>query len=340
MVPFVAVTGGASTPAQAVDGLLSTHIRYQGFQGNITASTNPVSLDPQALNTLMMLPGLSSWRQNGGVVVSDILGARAIERFYDDTAQGFPHRVIAKDAFLAGNDLLYLADFALSDASYEEQLANMQDTMRWFQERYESDVAFQTQVDVAVLRILQLKLRQYNNNFALENVLLPETAVPPTNTHQSSMVDVAQNAVTLISPSMDVLAERIRPPNPDEQMVIFTDMRQAQQCAECPTKPYIGLTAIQDRILALYGPQASGQVQADQITSYSFADLEAFLAAGSAPIVYNAVPIHPHPVPLVARGRDGTGRWYGRAFPHRHPPTTATWYKNRCFLPTGSFLPN
>ncbi len=293
LVPFVAVTGGANTPAQTVDGLLTTHIRYQGFQGNITSETNPVSLDPQALAALMQHAGFIDWRQNGGVIVSDSLGARAIERFYDDTAQEFPHRVIAKDAFLAGNDLLYLADFALGDAPYADQLANMQDTIRWFQERYESDVAFQAQVDTAVLRILQLKLRLYGGDFSPENVLLADTAVSPATTHAATMVDVAQNAVTLISPSADVLAERIRPPGPNEQMVIFTDMRQAQQCSSCPIQPYIGLTAIAERILALYGPQASGQVRPEQITSYSFDDLAGFLAAGTEPIVYNAVPITP-----------------------------------------------
>ncbi|MBE7533334.1 MAG: glycoside hydrolase family 3 protein [Chloroflexi bacterium] len=299
LVPFVAVTGGASNVAQTVDGLLTTHIRYQGFQGNITAATNPVSLDPQALTTLLQRPGLSHWRQNGGVIVSDSLGARAIARFYDNTAQEFPHRVIAKDAFLAGNDLLYLDNFALNGAPYATQLANIQDTIRWFQERYETDAAFQAQVDTAVLRILQLKLRLYGGDFTPENVLLADTAVSPPTTHTTTMMDVTQNGLTLISPSADVLAERLRPPGPNEQIVIFTDLRQGQQCTTCPVQPLISLTAIQDRILALYGPQASGQARPEQITSYSFADLATFLAAGPEPIVYNAVPITPTLVPSL-----------------------------------------
>ncbi len=293
LVPFVAVTGGAANPAQTADGLMTTHIRYQGFQGNVSAATNPVSLDPQALAALMQRPGFSGWRQNGGVIVSGSLGARAIARFYDDTAQEFPHRVIAKDAFLAGNDLLYLDNFALGDAPYAAQLANMQDTIRWFQERYETDAAFQAQVDTAVLRILQLKLRLYEGDFTPENVLLADTDVAPPTTHTTAMTDVTQNGLTLIAPSADVLAERLRPPGPNEQIVIFTDMRLGQQCSTCPPQPYIGLTAIQDRILALYGPQASGQARPEQITSYSFADLSTFLAAGPGPIIYNTVPITP-----------------------------------------------
>jgi beta-N-acetylhexosaminidase len=128
---------------QTADALLTTHIRYQGFQGNIRATTAPVSFDPQALTTLMALPEFAQWRQNGGIIVSDALGVRSVERFYDVTEQSFPHRRIARDAFFAGNDLLYLGDYALGDAPYEEQLANIKNTILWFQQLYETDPSFQ-----------------------------------------------------------------------------------------------------------------------------------------------------------------------------------------------------
>ncbi|HNN12508.1 MAG TPA: glycoside hydrolase family 3 N-terminal domain-containing protein [Anaerolineales bacterium] len=50
LAPFFSVTGNALTPEAAVDGLLVSHIRYQGFQGNIRAATRPISFDPQALS--------------------------------------------------------------------------------------------------------------------------------------------------------------------------------------------------------------------------------------------------------------------------------------------------
>ena len=158
--------------AVTTDALLTTHIRYQGFQGNIRATTAPVSFDPQALNTLMDLPEFSDWRQNGGVIVSDSLGVRAVKRFYDDTEQEFPHRQVAKDALLAGNDLLYLSDFAIGDAPYADQLANMRDTIIWFREKYLTDQSFQQRVDEAVLRILQLKLKLYGDDFSPNNVIV------------------------------------------------------------------------------------------------------------------------------------------------------------------------
>ena len=38
LAPFFAVSGNAATPESTVDGLLVSHIRYQGFQGNIRAT--------------------------------------------------------------------------------------------------------------------------------------------------------------------------------------------------------------------------------------------------------------------------------------------------------------
>ena len=65
--PFFNTTGNAQTQEETTDALLTSHIRYQGLQGNIRATTRPVSLDPQALNLLLELPELELWRQNGGV---------------------------------------------------------------------------------------------------------------------------------------------------------------------------------------------------------------------------------------------------------------------------------
>ena len=129
LAPFFSVTGNATDPISTVDGLLTAHVRYQGFQGNIRATTAPVSFDPQALTTLLDLPQFADWRQNGGLIVSDEFGVRAVQRFYNGTGQEFPHRQVAKDALLAGNDLLYLSQFALAGENYARQLANMRDTI-------------------------------------------------------------------------------------------------------------------------------------------------------------------------------------------------------------------
>lgn len=303
LAPFFAVTGDATSPDAVADGLLTTHIRYQGFQGNIRATTNPVSLDPLALAALMEQEALKSWRQEGGLIVSDALGVRAVQRFYGQD-QGFPHRVVAKDAFLAGNDLLYLANFAQGDAPYEQQLANIMDTILWFQERYNTDVAFKQQVDTAVLRILQLKLNLYDN-FDPATILKDVNSGLPVPDPQGGAVsiDVAQAGITLVAPDPDELLERlVRPPSANENILIFTDMHQYQQCSTCEPEPLIGLTAVEDQMLRRYGPQASAQLQPERISSYSFADLQAFIDAGPGTIIYNTAPI----TPTVAAGVTAT----------------------------------
>jgi len=299
LAPFMAVTGSAATITGTVDALLTTHIRYQGFQGNIRATTAPVSLDPQALLSLMQLSEFARWRQAGGIIVSDALGVRGVERFYDDTGQEFPHRRVARDALLAGNDLLYLADFALSDAPYQEQLANIQDTIRWFQEKYETDPTFEQRTNEAVRHIIQLKLRLYEGDLSLANVLVEPSAVLTRNPQgAATLFDLAQSALTLISPSPGELAERLaRPPGANERILIFTDVREVRQCRACPPQPIISTTALAERMLALYGPQASAQLVPEQISSFTFAELEAFLAARGAPIVLPPTPPSPTVTP-------------------------------------------
>jgi beta-N-acetylhexosaminidase len=290
LAPFFAVTRELIGEPATSDALIATHIRYQGLQGNIRATTAPISLDPQALNSLLTLPELAPWRQSGGVVVSDSLGARSVQRFYDDTEREFPHRQVAKDALLAGNDLLYVADFARGVSDEAAELANVKDTVLWFRERYETDPTFQQRVDEAVLRILELKLRLYGSDFSAENVLAESTiedtpAISPTG--GASFFDVAESAITLLAPSAEELNSRVvSPPGSASTMVIFTDVHEVQHCSSCEPTPLLSQTTLQERILALYGPSGSGQVQPDNLTSFSFAELNDFLDAGTTSIPF------------------------------------------------------
>ncbi|MCP5094216.1 MAG: hypothetical protein GY943_01555 [Chloroflexi bacterium] len=295
LAPFFAVTNDTIGQPGTADALLTTHIRYQGFQGNIRATTNPVSFDQQALTTLMAQDDFSPWRAGGGILVSDSLGVRAVERFYDDTEQSFPHRLVAKDALLAGNDLLFLSDFALGEGNYDQETANIKDTLAWFSERYLIDPAFQEQVDNAVLRILMMKLRLYDSDLTSSNVLVDtDTITAVVGNHTPDMFDIAQNAVTLISPSVTELAERMpQPPGANDNIIIFTDVRDVQQCSTCLPQSQIGITAIENRILADYGPEASSQVQPTQIQSFDFSDLQDFLNAGNVPIILPTATITP-----------------------------------------------
>jgi beta-N-acetylhexosaminidase len=285
LAPFFAVTGRAPSSPARVDGLMTGHIRYQDFQGNVRATSAPVSFDPQALQSLIQMNELAGWRQQGGLIVSDSLGARAVQRFYDDTEQEYPHRRVARDALLAGNDLLYLSDFALRPAPYTSHVANIKDTILWFQEKYHTDQSFRQRVDEAATRIIRLKVQLYQDDFSAEAVLVDtEQVAAVVGQNQDAMFDLAIEAITLLSPSPAGLGELL-PPQAGERIVIFTDVRQARQCTGCAPRPLIGLTDLENRILALYGPQGSGQVQPHLVSSFSFGDLKAFLAAGPDPIL-------------------------------------------------------
>lgn len=303
LLPFIM----AATPVSAtlaIDGVLAAHIRYQGFSGNIRDTTPPVSISPTAQAELFGIPALAQWRAQGGLVVSDMLGARAIQRFYDPTGREFPHRQVAKDAFAAGNDLLYLGDFALGagDSAAELRLANTRDTIRWFQERYRSEPTFQQQVDAAVLRILRRKLALFGPNLSVT----PPPAALPTGTPTATttpvltgtlpatatvvaggaaldagarLLNLPAEAITLLSPPADELAARLpAPPAANEQIVIFTDARSVRQCPTCAETPLLSHTLLAERMLALYGPNASAQVNPALISSFTFDDLAQYLA--------------------------------------------------------------
>lgn len=297
LVPYIEVTGGEGP----VDGLMTAHIRYQGFQGNIQANTPPVSFDPQAVETLMSVPEFTTWQGRGGILVSSPLGWPAVARYYNPDGSDFPHRQVAKDALLAGNDLLLIDEFGTAPA------ANLQDTMAWFVERYATDLAFQTRVDEAVLKILTLKLRLYDGDFSLENIRPPTEPASDIGRSQGRIYSVAQAAITLLSPGPTELANRLpSAPSPEDQIVILTDVRTREQCSGCPVRPIIGQETLADRMVALYGPEASGQVAEDQISSFSFEDLITFLAADfpvPAPEVETTPPseeeVEPTPTPEI-----------------------------------------
>jgi beta-N-acetylhexosaminidase len=273
--PFFAVTAGDSL-TDTTDGLMTAHIRYRGFQGNIRYVTQPISLHPQGLQEIMAQPELVPWREGGGVLVSDSLGVPAVRRHYSPELDTFPHRQIALDAFLAGNDLLTLSRFSLTD-SWEDQMRNIEDTILFFQSRYESDDTFRARVDQSVRRILTMK-RRICSDFRLDACTGSEDDLVSIGQSNGIVASIAQEAVTLLYPAADELVLRLpRPPRLDENILIFTDAREARECDTCSPFLLLDPQALENTILRMYGPDATGQVDPNQITSYTFAELRSFL---------------------------------------------------------------
>ncbi len=275
LAPFFSVTGGAPNPAAAVDGLLVSHIRYQGFQGNIRATTRPVSFDPQALNAILNLPQIVSWWDNGGLIVSDDLGSRAVRDFYAPGGGAFSARLVARDAFLAGNDLLYLGDLTSSDLP--DRYETVVQILDFFTQKYQEDSAFAQNVDAAAARILAAKYRLYGN-FSFSIVMPAETALDAIGGSEQVTFETARNAATLISPEASVLADLLPgPPAFSDRLVIFTDTTVTRQCSTCLDQPTLAVDALQRSISRLYGPSAGGQVLETNLASFTFNDLNNFL---------------------------------------------------------------
>jgi beta-N-acetylhexosaminidase len=275
LTPFFAVTGNAQSPGEVTDALLVSHIRYQGLQGNIRSTTRPVSLDPQAFSLLMGLAPLNAWRSNGGVMISDDLGSMAMRRFYDLSSQAYDARRVALNAFLAGNDLLYIGDFSSADEPDAYQAAVR--TIDFFAQKYREDAAFAQRVDESVLRILTLKFRLYTN-FVIGDVLSPVGGLNEIGESSQHTFEVARQAATLISPTLEELDVTVPdPPNQSDRIVFISDTRTAQQCSTCPPLSLLGVNDMQNVVVRLYGPQAGGQIRSSYLTSYTLADLDAML---------------------------------------------------------------
>lgn len=280
LAPFFAVTGRANAPEAVADGLLLSHIRYQGFQGNIRATTKPVSFDAQALASILGLPEFASWRAAGGVIVSESLGTKAVRQFYL-SGTDFPAVAVARDAFVAGNDLLYLGNIVSSDAP--DNHATVLEILDFFSKKYREDPAFAQSVDAAAERTLALKYRLYGS-FSLGTVLGVDTGPGQLGQSQQVTFAVARQAATLLSPTAQDLATLLQsPPKVRDRIIFFTDSSTAQQCSTCPTTFTLGVNALQDAVVQLYGPESGNQTSSFRLASYSFQDAADFLSGKSPP---------------------------------------------------------
>ncbi|HEY70250.1 MAG TPA: hypothetical protein G4O08_06680 [Anaerolineae bacterium] len=277
LVPFDAVTNDApGNGLEVVDGLMTSHIRYQGLQGNIRSTTRPVSLDAQTLLVLIGLEGFSSWHEAGGVVVSDSLGARSIRRFYDPSETVFNGHLVARDALIAGNDLIQITGFeSQNDPSGIESIKR---TLEFFEQKYMDDQVFAERVNDAVLRILTLKLRIYGGNFQSSRIRPGEGADVNVGNGGEVTLEIAREGATLVNPSPEELLDKLgEPPTTGERIAFFTDVREIKQCSDCQPRDQIGINDLAERILNLYGPRGTRQIAERDLVSFSMAELALFL---------------------------------------------------------------
>ena len=274
LAPFFAVTGSAPDLESSADALLNSHIRYQGLQGNIRSTTRPISLDPQAFDLLMSLSPLGTWRDSGGIIVSDNLGSQALQNLFDPSGQSYNINRVAVDAFIAGNDILYLGNYG--DVNKPIPNHEIIDTIELFAQKYTEDQDFAERVDTSVLRILTLKNEIYAS-FNLSSVLTSENGLSSLGQGKVDEL-VARNSATLVNPEISELGTILQPPpTTGDRLVILTDTDTTSLCSSCPETPILGKDSLENAIIRLYGPYSGRQLSRANITSYSFRELTTLL---------------------------------------------------------------
>jgi len=284
LAPFFAVT--RQDEAGLTDAMMSSHIRYRGFQGDIRQFTAPISFDAAGMSTLLNLSEFVTWREQGGLIVSDALGVPAVRKHYDPALQTFPHRRIAREAFLAGNDLLILAQFDL-DSIWSQQFSNIKDTIEFFQSEYRNNSDFAAQVDESALRILRLKLKMFPNPTPNGLFVDGEVALAVSGQGTRAVNRIARQSLTLLSPGPDEYSQRLsRPPGVNEKLLFISDSRLVRECFEdadaCQPFEPLPTDALEGVVLRLYGPDTTAQALPENVNSINFAELKQVLVGSLA----------------------------------------------------------
>lgn len=312
LLPFASVTEKASAILRSdgeptiTEGLISGHIRYSSFQGS-RERTPPISLATE-LGTILALEEFVTWRSQGGVVMSDALGLPAVRRYYDPKLERFQRKQIALDAFLAGNDLLYLSRFSLTD-KWEDARNNIKETVLFFRDLYTRDPNFASRVDDSLRRILRLKFRLYGvtpletgeqtgitaRKIDLANLMVrPEQLKvfggPSRDEAQALIGQAAREALTILYPDPQGLSDTLpQAPQPNDRLLIFTDSREVAECPDCARVRAIDPQALETILLRLYGPDATGQLSPEYIVSYTFEQLSDLLRNAAPPELATAM---------------------------------------------------
>jgi beta-N-acetylhexosaminidase len=268
LAPFFAVTELGLEESQVTDGLLLSHTRYQGFQGNILTSTKPVSFDANALETIMELPELNPWRENGGLIISDDLGSEAVRKFVDPLGTGYDARQVARTALMAGNDMLYMGNIVASGDpdSYTTVLR----TITYFVQKYQEDSVFRIRVDQAATNIIALKLKVFPS-FTEADVLPASEKLESIGLQEETVTEILQAAVTLISPGSNDLATVLpNPPDITDHIVILTDSMTYAQCSTCTAQALSPGESIFSSLIRLYGSGSGDPILSTNLNTISY----------------------------------------------------------------------
>jgi len=283
LAPFAEVDReDVADAAGATDGMMVSHIRYRNFLGGGAPFTRPISLDAAALGGFMDLPEFSAWRA-GHLVMSDSLGVPAVKKWYAQDGQPeFPNRAVVSDALLAGSDLLPLVEF-YRDPEHrgwkDNQLPLIQDSIISMRERYASDPDFRRRADDAVRHVIAAKLKLYPKLQLAQVLVDPVNAAAAAGKGEEQMRALAEDALTLLQPPTvaELRARLPRGPQSPEKVLIV-------ECwDDCYPYRVMPKLELQNKLLAAYGPAGKNRLRAEDVSTISFGELDAWLAQPADP---------------------------------------------------------
>ena len=217
----------------------------------------------------MDLPEFATWRASH-LVMSDALGVAAVKQWYaeQEGKPDFPNRDVVRDALLAGSDLLPLVEFYKDPDHpgwHDNQLPLIQDSITYMREQYASDPDFRRRADDAVRRVIAAKIKLYPQLQLAQVRVDPVAAAEAIGGGAEQMRTLAEDALTLLQPqTVAELRARLPrgPVTPDKVLIV--------ECWE-DCYPYRIMTkaALQNRLLALYGPAGSARLKPDDVTTIS-----------------------------------------------------------------------
>lgn len=113
----------------------------------------------------------------------------------------------------------------------------------------------------------------------LQNVLITEANLDVFSPENLALAnadirEVSRSSITLLAPEAASLSDPLPdPPQADEKILIFTNSRLQQECADCTAEVAVPPDALADIMRSLYGIEATAQISDALITSLAFSDL-------------------------------------------------------------------
>jgi beta-N-acetylhexosaminidase len=271
LVPFITLIRTSTESGRPLlRAVQVSTMRVRGFGGSAQEWTRPLTVDGAALGALLALPEIKAWREGGGVLLSPPLGLPVIRNLYVDERGEVDFRRAALEAFLAGNDLIWLGALHPDPQEAARQAAAI---IAFFREKYSTDLAFQNLVNSAVARILRLKYGLYPGFSA--PMVLPTSANPPQTVATPAHLQIVRQA-------LEEALVRLHPretgpvpiPQPGETFLVLVDGRTARACAACPEQRLLPTEVLTRALMT-----ASGEaLDATRITVRTFAEALAFLS--------------------------------------------------------------